>query len=229
MTSIARGSRRRWTFAAVALALILLVAVFAMWPRSVTPSAEDGDPHSGHISAVAGGSDAEGAAIAGSAVAPPESHSTGDAPETSLAAAAGSEPLTGGGPAPGAVTTGPSGETYTAPAAADAELPTRDGAAGLGRPRPDVKPTDVIDPDSALGGCSDAYGADGQCLPTIPPSQAAHAAEMVEAGLDPLSMAHPWTCPEVREYFPKGIAVRVPGVDPDGLDADEDGMACEPD
>ncbi len=88
---------------------------------------------------------------------------------------------------------------------------------------------DVIDPDATLGGCSEAYGEDGQCLPSIPPSQAKHAAEMVDAGLDPSSMAHPWTCPEVREYFADGIAVRMPGVDPDGLDRDGNGIACEPD
>jgi len=219
-----RGSRRRWVVAVLALALILPAAVFAAWPRDQAPTAT-ADPHADHISAVAGGSDAGDPAFGGTAAVPPGSDSAGDSPQNSLAGAAGTKPLTLGDAAGGRVTLEPT----TGTTSAVVEEPTRDGAAGLGRPRPDVKPTDVIDPDASLGGCSEAYGDNGQCLPSIPPSQTAHAAEMVDAGLDPASMPHPWTCQEVREYFADGIAVRVQGVDPDGLDDDDDGIGCEPD
>lgn len=219
-----RGSRRRWVVAVLALSLILSAAVFAAWPRDQAPTAT-ADPHADHFSAVAGGSDAGDPASEVSAVAPPDSDSVGGAPQNSLAAAAGAKPLAHGDAAGGTVTLEPT--TGTTSAVVDSS--TRDGAAGLGRPRPDVKPTDVIDTNAALGGCSEAYGDNGQCLPGIPPSQAQHAAEMVEAGLDPASMPHLWTCQEVREHFADGIPVRVAGVDPDGLDDDGDGIGCEPD
>ena len=49
---------------------------------------------------------------------------------------------------------------------------------------------------------------------------------MVDAGLDPASMDHPWRCAELRVFFPDGIAVRIPGDDPLLLDTDGDGVAC---
>lgn len=105
----------------------------------------------------------------------------------------------------------------------------RRGAESLGTPRPPVRPEDVISPETGLGGCLPEYGADGQCLPTIPPSLAEHARDMLAAGLDPAGMPHPWSCAEVRELFPDGIVVRTPGIDPQSLDTDGDGIACRPD
>lgn len=93
-------------------------------------------------------------------------------------------------------------------------------ASGLEQaPRPDTDPKQVV-PDTATktGGCVGAYGRPGQCLPTIPPSQAEHVA-----------MGHMqphWDCTEVRTIFRKGLAVRARGVDPLGLDRDHDGTAC---
>lgn len=78
----------------------------------------------------------------------------------------------------------------------------------------------------ALGGCVREYGTAGQCLPVVPPSAAAHVQDMVDAGMNPKSMSHPWTCSELRTYFPDGIAVRKPGVDPQRLDLDRDGIGC---
>lgn len=80
----------------------------------------------------------------------------------------------------------------------------------------------------SLGGCLPQYGEDGQCLPAVPPSQSQHFQDMKDAGLDPGSMAHDWSCSEAREYFPNGIAVRQVNVDPQKLDPNDDGMACGP-
>ena len=119
-------------------------------------------------------------------------------------------------------------EPQTSLAAAAAVASERQGSSALGEPRASIDPTEIVTADTALGGCNPAYGASGQCLPVIPPSLTAHAKAMADAGLDPASMPHPWTCEEVRTYFPDGIVVRMTGVDPDGLDADADGVACEP-
>ena len=97
----------------------------------------------------------------------------------------------------------------------------------LGEPRAPVEPTTVLD-TATLGGCTIEYGETGQCLSVYPPSLAAHVQDMIDAGLDPKTMPHDWTCDEVRRYFPTGIAVRQPGVDPQALDDDGDAMACEP-
>jgi hypothetical protein len=78
----------------------------------------------------------------------------------------------------------------------------------------------------SLGGCLKEYGDAGQCLTVVPPSLAEHIQQMKDAGLDPASMPHNWSCAEVRVYFPKGITVRQPGVDPQHLDANRDGTAC---
>lgn len=108
--------------------------------------------------------------------------------------------------------------------------------------KPDKQPRDkktlpgkrgAIDPakelkklSTQLGGCLSAYGDAGQCLPVVPPSAADHIREMVDAGLDPKSMSHPWTCSELRQYFPQGIAIRKQGVDPQRLDPDRNGIGC---
>jgi hypothetical protein len=49
---------------------------------------------------------------------------------------------------------------------------------------------------------------------------------MKNAGLDPASMPHNWTCSEVRVYFHNGISVRQPRTDPQHLDGNGDGIAC---
>ncbi|MEX5301198.1 hypothetical protein [Kocuria sabuli] len=100
-----------------------------------------------------------------------------------------------------------------------------DRTKGLTR-RADVAPDQVHDADTAPGGCLAEYGEAGQCLPTVPPSLAKHVRDMEQAGQDVSSMPHHWDCAEVRTFFPEGIAVRQAGVDPQGLDTDEDGTAC---
>ena len=101
-----------------------------------------------------------------------------------------------------------------------------DRTAGLSERSP-VAPTDALgDAAQGLGGCLQEYGAAGQCLPTVPPSLSTHLQQMKDAGLDPASMAHPWSCAEVRQYFPEGLAVRVAGADPQRLDLNADGTAC---
>lgn len=88
-----------------------------------------------------------------------------------------------------------------------------------GGTRPDTAARSVLpSPEAGNGGCERAYGDGGQCLPVVPPSQAAHVA----AG-----HAKPrWTCKEVRRYFAEGLVVAETGVDPLDLDRDEDGIAC---
>ena len=95
--------------------------------------------------------------------------------------------------------------------------------------RPAINPEKELKKLSAsLGGCLREYGSAGQCLPTIPPSQAAHVKEMIDAGLNPNSMPHTWTCSEVRQYFPDGIEIRQKKTDPQRLDLDRNGIGCSP-
>ncbi|MFF2243966.1 hypothetical protein ACFVTM_07255 [Arthrobacter sp. NPDC058130] len=130
------------------------------------------------------------------------SKAAGDAPEVSLAEAARTET--------GAAAAAPEGGNST----------------GL-KQRGPVDPAAVLSGASiSLGGCLPQYGADGQCLPAIPPSMSRHLKEMKDAGLDPGSMPHSWTCTEVRTYFKSGLAVRKAHVDPQRLDANHDGVAC---
>lgn len=122
-------------------------------------------------------------------------------------------------------TAGTTGESSLAAAASTGDggrdMTTQDGERGP------VAPDAILSESSpALGGCLAAYGATGQCLPVIPPSQSAHAQAMTDAGLDPATMQHVWLCSEVRQYFSEGIAVRVAGVDPLELDRSDDGVAC---
>lgn len=90
-----------------------------------------------------------------------------------------------------------------------------------GGTRPDTSARSVLpSPEAANGGCDHDYGDSGQCLPLVPPSQAAHVA----AG-----HATPrWTCKEFRRYFADGLVVVVTGVDPLRLDGNADGVACGP-
>lgn len=93
-----------------------------------------------------------------------------------------------------------------------------------------ISPADVLaNANVSLGGCLPQYGAAGQCLPAVPPSQSHHLKDMKDAGLDPSSMKHTWACAEVREYFKTGISVRQANVDPQKLDANKDGIGCGPD
>lgn len=190
--------RARIAVAVVALPLIAAIAVLAFWPRTTT-----GTEHlhaTGRGAAEAQLHQTAGTPPAlggGTALEVPPDSPVGSTPETSLAEAAGAPPA-------GA---------------------SREGAAGLGDPRPPVDPAGAGF-GTGLGGCHDRYGSDGQCLPVIPPSQAGHAREMLAAGLDPSTMSHPWSCAELRSLFPDGIAVRTPPEDPLLLDSDGDGIAC---
>lgn len=107
---------------------------------------------------------------------------------------------------------------------AAAESAPRRSDRDLGAPRGTISPADVLDNAASVGGCLVDYGTTGQCVPSVPPSQAAHVAQMVDAGEDPNSMPHPWSCDELIRYFPDGVKVRQK--DSQNLDADGDGMAC---
>ena len=134
----------------------------------------------------------------------------GTSPEKSLAAASSEAPVAAAGSLPPAAKVG------------------ADRSAGL-VPRGPIDPKEVSrGSQPALGGCLREYGKSGQCVPVIPPSMAAHALQMTESGLDPLTMDHPWSCTEMRQTFPDGLAVRQDGVDPQGLDTNDDGTACGP-
>jgi hypothetical protein len=112
--------------------------------------------------------------------------------------------------------------------AAGARRDGRDRSTGLAEQAP-VDPAAALgSQELSLGGCLPQYGDTGQCLPAVPPSLSKHFQDMKDAGLDPGSMAHDWTCSEVREYFPNGIIVRQVSVDPQKLDQNDDGMACGP-
>jgi hypothetical protein len=63
-------------------------------------------------------------------------------------------------------------------------------------------------------GCVKDYGKPGQCLPLESPAQQAMP-----------DMDHPWTCAEVVQLFPKGLAVKK-GKDTLKLDSNGDGVAC---
>jgi hypothetical protein len=196
--------RARTIVAASVLPVLALIAIVAFWPRAATGAPPDAATH-GH-------------------------------PGTAATAQSLAEPGSGGGPTPGPIAleappdspVGGEPGTSLAEAASSAPL-QRDGAQALGAPREAVDPALVVAAPGDLGGCRTEYGEDGQCLTVVPPSLAEHAADMRAAGLDPAAMAHPWTCTEVRALFPDGIAVRAPGIDPLGLDADGDQLACDPD
>jgi hypothetical protein len=93
--------------------------------------------------------------------------------------------------------------------------------------RPGRIPKDRIG-SGVTGGCVLGYGKGKLCLPTVPPGERAHAGHAGVADL-----ASRWTCAQVWLLFPKGIAVNSSrdgvgsdGVDPLGLDANKDGVAC---
>ena len=110
-------------------------------------------------------------------------------------------------------------------------------AAGADRPAPPdgpppvlrgkVLPAEVLEQGAdAFGGCLNAYGDTGQCVPAVPPSLAEHLQEMKKLGGNPDAMDHRWSCIELRTYFPNGVAVRQAGIDPQKLDTNGDGRAC---
>lgn len=193
--------RARTIVAASVLPVLALVATIAFWPRPATEAAPDAAAHGHPLTARSVDEPGSSGAPAPSGIEleAPPDSPLGGEPGTSLAEAAASAPL------------------------------QRDGAQALGAPREAVDPALVAAAPGDLGGCRTEYGAAGQCLTVVPPSLAEHAADMRAAGLDPTAMSHPWSCTEVRTGFPDGIAVRAPGIDPLGLDADGDQLACGPD
>ncbi|WP_111765975.1 galactose oxidase-like domain-containing protein [Nakamurella deserti] len=74
---------------------------------------------------------------------------------------------------------------------------------------------EAVTESARTGGCVVGYGDDGSCLPQVSPSSARMG-----------GMAMDWTCDEVRAILPDGIALSTPGVDPQRLDANQDGTAC---
>lgn len=173
---------------------------------------------------------------AGYASARPGQSATKDATKDSPKDAAGSSkaPQLGPMPAPANQASAAAGDTPEVSLAEAARTQTGSAATspeggnstGL-KQRGPVDPAAVLSGASvSLGGCLPQYGADGQCLPAIPPSMSRHLKEMKDAGLDPGSMPHSWTCTEVRTYFKGGLPVRKAHVDPQRLDANHDGVAC---
>ena len=73
----------------------------------------------------------------------------------------------------------------------------------------------VLDKGAQTAGCTVGYGRSGACLPLVSP-----------AGQAMGGMTMRWTCAEVRSLFPHGIALTTRGVDPQHLDANNDGTAC---
>jgi hypothetical protein len=101
------------------------------------------------------------------------------------------------------------------------DLPASDvGASGAAAP--DVNPDAILGSpnDDVVGnGCHKDYGTNGQCLPAVAPTHEGH---------DYGTAAPSWTCSEVRGSFTGGVALKVAGVDPLGLDANGNGTACDP-
>jgi len=173
---------------------------------------------------------------------PPSAQPAGplDGGQTGQAAAKNAPPKAGTpklGPIPPAKAgkgAGDSAEVSLAEAARTASGPAARAKAGSDhsstlKRRGPVDPSDVLaDSSQSLGGCLPQYGSDGQCLPVVPPSLSRHLKDMVDAGQDPASMPHSWSCTEVRQYFKNGLAVRQANVDPQKLDANRDGIACGP-
>ncbi|GLI25901.1 hypothetical protein ARHIZOSPH14_01430 [Agromyces rhizosphaerae] len=215
MSAPERRARLAPVPAAIALGVIAVVGAALLLPGLAGERTEAGAPtgaHANHGIPSDAGAASVGPAPSTAATATPSEEATDDEPgRTSI------EPPVDQAP-------GTTAQTSLAQAAS-APITQRDGTAGLGEARPAIAPEDTTAGDTGYGGCLVEYGENGQCLPTIPPSLTGHVSEMLEAGLDPSDMYHPWTCTEVREYFPDGIAVRQ-GVDPQGLDPDGDGTAC---
>lgn len=203
-------SRRRLVVAVVALALIgiALGALFAS-PRGSHDTSPIAGPSSIH--------EHPAAETPGPVETPP-------GPVESAVPPVPLDPDAGG---PGAV--GSSDETSLESAAGSGTADDRDPAQ-LPPPRAPIAPDQALGVGPApLGGCLEAYGDDGQCLPAVPPSLAEHVQQMLDAGIDPSTMPHEWTCTELRRYFADGIRVRVAGVDPHRLDRTGDQLACGPD
>ncbi|WP_427172255.1 hypothetical protein [Arthrobacter sp. 92] len=220
-----------WLFMRLAFTGVCLVALAALLLHRQGVSAAAPGAHI-HPSTASGLVLAE--AAAGRADPPPSGTAPGPTPDNSAATV-----NTPSGQRP-------SGQQVNPPADGDSQSANRtqrslsDAAAtpdGLGshpnaaNPAPTLRgtvdPSQVLDTASqSLGGCLKEYGDAGQCLPVVPPSLAEHIQQMKNAGLDPASMPHNWTCSEVRVYFANGIAVRQHGVDPQHLDSNGDGTAC---
>lgn len=74
----------------------------------------------------------------------------------------------------------------------------------------------VLTRSALTAGCALGYGTHGACLPVVSPASARMG-----------GMPMPWTCTEVRALFPSGIALTTPGTDPQALDSNNDGTACD--
>jgi hypothetical protein len=203
-----RGSRRRIALAGIVLGGIVLAAAVAFLPRTAGETA-------------AGGAGGDGGSTGHHGTASSSTAAEGTSPNDAVGT-----PLDPGSAV--ATDLGGSGETSLEQAAA-AQVEVERSAETLGPPRAAVAPDEIlVGQAETLGGCRPEYGETGQCLPVVPPSMADHYQQMQDAGIDPSTMAHAWTCGELRTYFPEGIVVRVAGVDPDGLDRDGDGLGCGP-
>jgi hypothetical protein len=88
-----------------------------------------------------------------------------------------------------------------------------------GNRAPVAKPEDVLTEFSITGGCRIEYGPRGECLPYVPPSHVHHPDHDMDTA---------WECAEVRRIHPQGIGLKENGVDPLGLDANGDNVACGP-
>lgn len=200
-------SRRRRVIAGVLFLALGVTAVFALWPRGES-SIQFASGHSAHEPSAT--STAEALAVPTGA---PTSSVTGDPGATPT-----SVPVSSAAPS----------DEVSLEEVASEVTPGKRNNASLPGARGPIDPAALLSGDS-FGGCLIEYGDNGQCLTVYPPSEAGHVQDMLDAGEDPALMEHDWTCGELVRYFPEGITVRQPGIDPQGLDDDLDGTACEPD
>jgi hypothetical protein len=239
------GARRRPALIAAAVLVLLVVAVAVLGQSSVAarpdaapsvvPAAETAPGGDRGGGAPDRGTPADGEPAPGTGASPgarnadPGGREAAPDGGTGLAEAAGREPAAQDR---ARIPEAPSGLARAAAQDPGEEAPGQvrrsapeDRTRGLAE-RGRTEPGQVFEESTAPGGCLAEYGADGQCLPAVPPSLAQHLEDMRRSGLDPDAMEHRWSCSEVRTYFPDGITVR--GGDPQGLDVNGDGLACGP-
>lgn len=222
-----RARDRRWPAVILATVLLMVLAVIGLSQTSVAAR------HDGAASSDAAGQAGRPPAAdpPGAGAADAAQNAPGQGGGTTLAQAAGREPTAQDRArvpehASGLARVAGQDPGDRTPGQAKRSGPT-DRTEGLTERRK-VDPKEVLRGPVAPGGCLAEYGEDGQCLPTVPPSMAKHVADMKKAGMDPDGMDHHWGCAEVRTHFPEGITVRTAGDDPQGLDANGDGLACGP-
>lgn len=196
---------------AMAVIIVVLIIAVAAIVASRTPSATTAAAH-----------DHTGAVVADGVTTSPESSAPVAAPAADQPLPEPPEPEIG---APGTAPETTLADAASAPIDAAVAPRIRDVTA-LGAPRAPISPDSVMTEATATGGCLPEYGDAGQCLPVIPPSLGEHYRLMVEQGLDPSTMPHPWSCDEARLYFPDGLTLRQAGNDPSALDRNGDAIAC---